>query len=61
MFKYEPARVAERLLDACIGICLGATALYGAVWLLQQIWPWIVGIGAVLSVAVVWIWWGWRW
>ncbi len=57
MSKYEPARIGERLFDACIGICLAATALYCAAWLLAQIWPWLLGFGVVGLV----VWWWRRW
>ena len=55
---YSPKRLGERLLDVCIAVALGAAALYGAVWLLQQVWPWLVGIGLVLGAG--WAVWSWR-
>ncbi|MGL4338981.1 MAG: hypothetical protein ACRCYU_17960 [Nocardioides sp.] len=57
MSKYEPTRIGERLFDACIGICLGATALYCAAWLLAQVWPWVLGFGVVGAL----VWWWRRW
>jgi hypothetical protein len=50
--------LGERALDACIAVAIGATALYTAVWLIQQVWVWLVGIGLVagLVAALVWRW-----
>lgn len=55
--KYEPRRVGEQLLDTCIGFLLAATALYCAVWVLVQIWPWVLGICLVGGIGWVWLWW----
>jgi hypothetical protein len=65
MSKYDPsrlgARLTERLLDACIGLCLAATALYCAVWLIAQIWLWLVGTLVVVGIGWAWLWWHRRW
>ena len=61
MSKYEPARIGERLFDACMAICLAATALYCAAWLIAQVWPWVVGITTVFGVGWVWVLWHRRW
>jgi hypothetical protein len=61
MSKYEPTRIGERFLDGCIGVCLGAVALYGAVWLLIQIWLWLAGIALVVGAVGVARWWWRRW
>jgi hypothetical protein len=59
--KYEPARLGERLLDACIGLVLAAFALYAAVWLVQQVWMWLVGAGLVVLAGLLTLGWWRRW
>lgn len=56
MSKYEPRRLGERLLDACISMAIGAAAVYAAVWLIQQVWVWLAS--GVVLVAAAWM--GWR-
>jgi hypothetical protein len=54
MSKYEPARLSERLFDACIAASMAASALFIAVWLLAQIWLWLVGTGILLGLGRLW-------
>lgn len=49
MSKYEPNQLGSRLFDACVSICAAATALYVAVWLVAQVWLWLVGITALVG------------
>lgn len=52
---YGPKRLGERLLDACVAVAVMALLLYCAVWLLQQIWVWLLGMALVAGG-----WWLWR-
>lgn len=58
MSKYEPARLTERLVDACVGACIAVgmavSALYVTVWLLAQIWLWVLGLGIVAGACRLW-------
>lgn len=47
---------ADKLVSICVGVLLGAFALYCAVQLIASIWPWlmaIVGTCVLVTVAVV--------
>lgn len=50
----DPPRLGTRLFDACIAILLGALALYGAVLLVQAIWPWLLGLAVIVVGALLW-------
>lgn len=56
----EPQRWLDRLVSACVSLFVGALALYGAVWLLCQIWTALVAVTVVLAIATVTIT-VWRW
>lgn len=49
----DPTRIGSRLLDVAVGVLLAATALYGAVAIVQSIWVFLCIALAV--VAVVWL------
>ena len=49
------------LLRACVSILAAVLALYWAVSLLAQIWPWLVAIGLVASAIWWWMWYRTRW
>lgn len=49
----SPSGMVDVFKRGCIGILVGAIALYVAVKLVEGIWPWLVGIGG--GVLVVWI------
>lgn len=61
----EPARLLDRLVSACFSVLTGALALYGAAWLLCQVWRVLVGVGVVVAVVTatvtVWRWRQSRW
>ncbi|MDO9381067.1 MAG: hypothetical protein Q7T56_19655 [Nocardioidaceae bacterium] len=57
----DPERLSGRLVDACIGILVGAAALYFAVWLLKLIWVWLAGAAVLASLLWLCIWWRSRW
>ena len=49
----EPERLLDRLMSACFNVLLGALALYGAVWLLAQVWTELVVIGGLVVSIVI--------
>lgn len=51
----SPKRLGERLFDACVAVAIMALLLYAAVWLLQQVWMWLLGAALVAGG-----WWLWR-
>lgn len=54
----EPQRLADRLVEACVTVLIGALALYGAVWLLRAIWPELVivaFVSATIYGLIVWL------
>lgn len=48
----EPERIGRRLIGACIGVFIGAMALYGAVKLIQAVWVWLAVLVFVSAVLV---------
>lgn len=51
---YTPASLLERLVGLCLGVFLAAMALYGAVWLVREIWlPLCIGLAVVGVVALL--------
>ena len=51
-----PKSMLDRLVGWCFTILLAAMALYGAVLLIQCIWPWLV-VGLAIAGAVILIGW----
>ena len=50
----SPSSLLEKLVGWCFAILLAAMALYGAVLLIQCIWPWLViGLAVVGAVILV--------
>ena len=49
----EPGRLLDRLVGACFNVLLGALTLYGAVWLLAQVWTELVVIGGLVGSIVI--------
>lgn len=47
----EPQRWLDRLVSACLSVFIGALALYGAVWLLSQVWTELLVIVVVVLAA----------
>ena len=60
-----PESLLDRLVGWCVAVLVGALALTGAVWLLQDIWPALAIIGGcVVLVAGLVLgvrWWLGRW
>lgn len=57
----EPERLSSRLVNFAFSLLLVAVALSVTVWLIQSIWPWLVGFAALAGIVVVWLWWRRRW
>ncbi len=57
-----PTSMLDKLVGWCFTILLGSMALYGAVLLIQCIWPWlVVGLAVVGAVILVgWVVMRWR-
>jgi hypothetical protein len=50
----SPSSLLDKLVGWCFAILLAAMALYGAVLLIQCIWPWLViGLAVVGAVILV--------
>lgn len=50
----SPSSMLDKLVGWCFTIFLGSLALYGAVLLIQCIWPWlVVGLAVVGAVILV--------
>lgn len=50
----SPSSLLDRLIGWCFALLLAAMALYGAVLLIQCIWPWLViGLAVVGAVILV--------
>lgn len=50
----SPNSLLDKLVGWCVAILLAAMALYGAVLLIQSIWPWLViGLAVVGAVILV--------
>ncbi len=49
---YTPDSVTERLFGVCVGILMAALALYGAVWLVCQIWKVLAVMVAVVILII---------
>lgn len=53
----EPGRIGSRLVDACVGLLLAATALWGAVEIVEAIWRplaiTVAGVGFVVGIGLV--------
>lgn len=47
----ELERTGSRLVSLCLGVFIGAMALYGAVLIIQEIWVWLCGMAAVAGAA----------
>ena len=47
-----PTSMLDKLVGWCFAILLGSMALYGAVLLIQCIWPWLV-VGLAVVGAVI--------
>lgn len=54
----DPQRWLERLVGACASLFMGALALYGAIWLLSQVWVALlviaIVVGIVITVMAIW-------
>ena len=48
-----PSSLVDKLVGWCFALLLAAMALYGAVMLIQCIWPWLVIALAVIGVVAV--------
>ncbi|MDX2974384.1 hypothetical protein [Kribbella solani] len=48
----DPQRWLDRLVGTCVSLLMGALALYGAVWLLRQVWTVLLVIAAAIGVVV---------
>lgn len=46
------ARCLDKFLGACVTLLIAALTLHWAVGLIEQDWPWLVGIGAVVLVTI---------
>lgn len=45
----------EWLLGACLTLLGCAVALSVALWLLAQIWPWLLGLGLAVGGVAAWV------
>lgn len=48
-----PKKIIEQIFDFCLTLAIAALLLRFTVWVLQQIWPYLAIIAAVILVIVV--------
>ncbi|MEI2775208.1 MAG: hypothetical protein V9G19_04405 [Tetrasphaera sp.] len=57
MSSYDPRSLLDKVLAACVTLLLAALVLHWAVGLIEEDWPWLVGIAiAVLVTASLTMW-----
>lgn len=61
MKNTEPERLGSQLVNVCLGVLVGAVALWFAVEIIRSIWMWLAGAALVISIAWLVLWRRSRW